>query len=31
MTTWKGPGYHLDVHTDLTPDQKAEVLIDALP
>lgn len=29
-----GPGYHLDqldVHNDLTPAQKAEVLIDALP
>ena len=27
----RGPGYHLDVHTDLGPDQKAEVLIEALP
>ena len=27
----KGPGFHLDVHTDLRPDQKAEVLIEALP
>jgi acetylglutamate kinase len=27
----KGPGYHLDVHTDLRADQKAEVLIEALP
>lgn len=27
----RGPGYHLDMHTDLGPDQKAEVLIEALP
>ena len=27
----RGPGYHLDVHTDLGPDQKAGVLIEALP
>ena len=27
----RGPGYHLDVYTDLGPDQKAEVLIEALP
>lgn len=27
----KGPGFHLDVHTDLRADQKAEVLIEALP
>ncbi len=27
----RGPEYHLDVHTDLGPDQKAEVLIEALP
>ena len=27
----RGPGYHLYVHTDLGPDQKAEVLIEALP
>ncbi|WP_407925114.1 acetylglutamate kinase [Bifidobacterium choloepi] len=27
----RGPGYHLDVHTDLSADQKAEVLIEALP
>ncbi len=27
----RGPGYHLDVHTDLGPDQKAEVLSEALP
>ncbi|MEI3493233.1 MAG: acetylglutamate kinase [Bifidobacterium animalis] len=27
----RGTGYHLDVHTDLGPDQKAEVLIEALP
>ena len=27
----RGPGYHLDVHTDMGPDQKAEVLIEALP
>ena len=32
MTTpLRGPGYHFDVHTDLRPDQKAEVLIEALP
>ena len=31
MSELKGPGYHLDVHTDLRPDQKAEVLIEALP
>ncbi|RSX56139.1 acetylglutamate kinase [Bifidobacterium dolichotidis] len=31
MSQLKGPGYHLDVHTDLRPDQKAEVLIEALP
>ena len=27
----KGPGFHFDVHTDLRADQKAEVLIEALP
>ncbi|KFI80153.1 acetylglutamate kinase [Bifidobacterium mongoliense] len=27
----KGPGHHLDVHTDLNADEKAEVLIEALP
>lgn len=27
----RGPGYHLDVHTDLSPNQKSEVLIEALP
>ncbi len=27
----KGPGHHLDVHKDLDADQKAEVLIEALP
>ncbi|MFT9278756.1 MULTISPECIES: acetylglutamate kinase [Bifidobacterium] len=27
----RGPGFHFDVHTDLRPDQKAEVLIEALP
>lgn len=31
MEQLHGPGYHLDVHNDLSPDQKAEVLIDALP
>ena len=31
MSDWKGPVYHLDVHTDLRADQKAEVLIEALP
>ncbi|MDD6373685.1 MAG: acetylglutamate kinase [Bifidobacteriaceae bacterium] len=31
MTDLKGPGYHIDVHEDLTADQKAEVLIEALP
>jgi acetylglutamate kinase len=35
MTSLHGPGYHrldsLDVHNDLTPTQKAEVLMDALP
>ncbi|EFA23185.1 acetylglutamate kinase [Bifidobacterium gallicum] len=31
MAELRGPGYHLDVHTDLRPDQKAEVLIEALP
>lgn len=31
MPELKGPGYHIDVHSDLTPDQKAEVLIEALP
>ena len=32
MTTeLKGPGFHFDVHTDLRADQKAEVLIEALP
>ena len=31
MSDLKGPGYHLDVHTDLRADQKAEVLIEALP
>ena len=30
-TELKGPGFHFDVHTDLRADQKAEVLIDALP
>ncbi len=27
----KGPGYHLDVHKDLTSGQKAEVLMEMLP
>ena len=31
MSELKGPGYHIDVHADLTADQKAEVLIEALP
>lgn len=31
MSELKGPGFHLDVHTDLRADQKAEVLIEALP
>ena len=30
-TELKGPGFHFDVHTDLRADQKAEVLIEALP
>ena len=30
-TELKGAGFHFDVHTDLRADQKAEVLIDALP
>ena len=31
MSGLKGPGHHLDVHTDLNADEKAEVLIEALP
>lgn len=31
MAMIKGPGYHLDVHQDLNAQQKAEVLIEALP
>ena len=31
MSELKGPGFHFDVHTDLRADQKAEVLIEALP
>lgn len=32
MEILHGPGYHhLDVHNDLTPEEKAEVLVDALP
>ncbi|OZG65429.1 acetylglutamate kinase [Bifidobacterium aquikefiri] len=31
MSEIKGPGFHFDVHTDLRADQKAEVLIEALP